>query len=78
MKFDITTTLLTVWCSITKGTGNPESDSTDVDVVHSIQVMIHHELEVEWNVGLVWLQDLIHHCPSQQQLSQSDHSKQVM
>lgn len=67
-----------VWCSITKGTGNSESDSTDMDVVHSIQVMIHHKLEVEWNMGLVRLQHLIHHCPSQQQLSQSDHSKWVM
>lgn len=66
MKFDITTILLTIGCSITKGTGNPESDSTDVDVVHSIQVMIHHKLEVEWNVGLMRLQDLIHHRPSQQ------------
>lgn len=53
----------------TKATGNPELDSWQVDVVHAKEIVVDHKLEWKWYVGLVRLQDLVHHCSSQEQVS---------
>ena len=54
----------------TKSTANSELDCRQVDVVHAKQVVVNHELEGERNVRLMRLEDLVHHCSRQQQISQ--------
>ena len=49
-----------------------------MDEIHALEVVVHHELQVEWHVTVVWLKDCSHDSSTLQQVCRpSDHPRVV-